>query len=370
MTVAFVMEVPAPYRTPLFDLVSDVERVQVFYCLDSDPWRGSSVVPPGHEVMKGWSFGGKTGGVRWKINPSVWRKLSSVAPDVVVVNGYAHPTMQLAMLWCRLHDTPYLIHCESHDLTPRPRWKAVKDPLVRFHVKGASAYLPVCSPAARYLERHGADADLMFMLPNSPNVGWFAKNTQERKKGNHRYTFLFVGRLVEAKDVKTLISAFRFVVERRRDAHLVIAGTGPLKERLQEASAGVEGITFRDFVPQEELPALYAQADCFVLPSVYEPFGVVVIEALASRLPVIASDRVGAAMDAIDEGRNGALFKAGDPRHLAEQMVRIMDSDQTELRQSAARSAARFDYSIGMSNLLAAVSFARREQERERVERT
>lgn len=131
--------------------------------------------------------------------------------------------------------------------------------------------------------------------------------------------FLFVGRYVADKGIDVLADAY---VEYQRRVpnpwRLVCAGTGPLRDKL--IRAGAEDI---GFVQPSELPALMHSAGAFVLPSRFEPWGVVVQEAAASRLPLILSDACGAGVHLLRDHFNGFRFPAGNAYQLTRRMVQI-----------------------------------------------
>jgi glycosyltransferase involved in cell wall biosynthesis len=135
--------------------------------------------------------------------------------------------------------------------------------------------------------------------------------------------FLFVGRYVEEKAIDVLADAY--LEYQRRVAHpwrLVCAGTGPLRDRLLRAGAEDRG-----FVQPSDLPALMHSASAFILPSRFEPWGVVVQEAAASRLPLILSDACGAGVHLLREHLNGYSFPLGDKRSLADRMIAMTEID-------------------------------------------
>ena len=104
------------------------------------------------------------------------------------------------------------------------------------------------------------------------------------------------------------------------DSFLVYAGDGPLRGALEQRARelGVaERMRILGFVNQSQLPSVYRAADLFVLPSLYEPFGLVVNEAMLCGCPVAVSDRVGAKYDLVREGENGYIFPTGNVEALA-----------------------------------------------------
>ena len=130
---------------------------------------------------------------------------------------------------------------------------------------------------------------------------------------------LFCAKLQPWKRPADLLRAFAEAT--LEDAILVFAGDGPFAGALQaEAQAlGVaERVSFLGFVNQSQLPAVYTSADLMVLPSEYEPFAVVVNEAMCCGCPVVASDRVGAARDLVTPVRKEFVYRTGDVAALAE----------------------------------------------------
>jgi phosphatidylinositol alpha 1,6-mannosyltransferase len=138
-----------------------------------------------------------------------------------------------------------------------------------------------------------------------------------------RYTFLYVGRLAFEKRADQVIDAFRVACEMlpRGVIHLVMAGTGPREAVLRAAAPpGVDFLGLLD--RRSRLPDLYANCDAFVLASVTETLGLVVLEAMASGLPVIAVPE-GGVRDHLRDGRNGLACREGDVQGMALAMVRI-----------------------------------------------
>ena len=104
------------------------------------------------------------------------------------------------------------------------------------------------------------------------------------------------------------------------NAYLVFAGDGPERAKLDRIASELgisDRVRFLGFLNQSELPAAYRSADVFVLPSLFEPFGLVVNEAMLCGLPVVVSDRVGAKFDLVRNGENGYVYPAGNLEALA-----------------------------------------------------
>ena len=143
-------------------------------------------------------------------------------------------------------------------------------------------------------------------------------------------TFLFLGRLVREKGIATLVSAY----EAYRKTHpapwpLVCCGSGPLKSDLE----GKAGIRVEGFIQPERVPEVMRAAGCLVLPSLFEPWALVVHEAASAGLPIIASENVGSAVHLVQPGYNGFIFDSDDANGLAVAMSRISDMSDAQLDQ-------------------------------------
>lgn len=129
----------------------------------------------------------------------------------------------------------------------------------------------------------------------------------------------FVGRLVREKGVQTLLDAVPNILAHHPNTKFVIGGNGPHKEHLrhQARNLGIESrLYFTGFLNEETRNALYHWADVAVFPSLYEPFGIVALEAMAARTPVVVAD-TGGMSEIIDHGVEGLKVYPGDAHSLA-----------------------------------------------------
>jgi len=148
--------------------------------------------------------------------------------------------------------------------------------------------------------------------------------------------FLFVGRYAPVKGLDVLISAYRKYRESVRDPwSLTCCGKGEMAALLQ----GEPGVTDHGFVPPAEQPALFAEHGVFILPSRYEPWGIVLGEACASGMPVICTQACGSGVELVRPYYNGLLCATDDVEALAQQMVWMHEHD-AELPRMGERSMA------------------------------
>lgn len=148
---------------------------------------------------------------------------------------------------------------------------------------------------------------------------------RQRLSPGNAFTFLHVGRLALEKGIAVLLNAFAIVEQAlgSDSVKLVVAGAGPSLAGLRERASS--NVTFLGNLDrQRELPALYASADAFLFASTTETLGLVVLEAMASGLPVIATPAGGVA-DNLRDGDNGLAFPAMDAKACAAAMLRLVE---------------------------------------------
>jgi glycosyltransferase involved in cell wall biosynthesis len=155
--------------------------------------------------------------------------------------------------------------------------------------------------------------------------------------------FLFCGQMIARKGIDLLLSAFARLVAEDIPARLELVGReAELPALLAPLPPAVRArINYAGFQPPAELPATFARADVFVLPSRHDGWGVVVNQALGAGLPVICSDAVGAGHDLIRHEANGLVVPAGDVAALTTALRRLARSaDLRRTLGAAARTTA------------------------------
>lgn len=168
--------------------------------------------------------------------------------------------------------------------------------------------------------------DKMRMIPNGIDSGRVSCGDSREKLAGFRRRWaapqerivLFVGRLVREKGVEVLVDALPEVLLAHPEVKLVVAGAGWYGHLIARAAARGVGrkVVFTGFLPEEEVPRLYAVADVAAFPSLYEPFGIVALEAMAAGVPVVTSD-VGGFREVVRHGETGLHTWANNPHSLA-----------------------------------------------------
>jgi phosphatidylinositol alpha 1,6-mannosyltransferase len=218
---------------------------------------------------------------------------------------------------------------------------AVTGYLRRFHRRSRRVYTP-SAVAKGELAALGLDDVEVWGRGVDTRVFHPARRSQELRERlgmGSRFTFVYVGRLAPEKRVDVVLDAFRQATAQvpRGVIHLVVAGTGPSEAELRAAAP--PEVTFLGLLDRRDaLPDLYANCDAFVFASVTETLGLVVLEAMASGLPVIAAPE-GGVRDHLRDGANGLAYGAGDSAAMARAMVLLVG--EWELSRRLARQARR-----------------------------
>jgi glycogen(starch) synthase len=160
---------------------------------------------------------------------------------------------------------------------------------------------------------------------------------------------VLVGRLVYEKGFQLALEALPGLVERLGDVRFLVAGSGTHEQELrrQAAQLGLDAHgTFLGWIGDDVLHSLYRIADLCVVPSIYEPFGLVALEAMASGCPCIVADTGGLREIVPEDERVGLRFNGGDPEHLAAMVERLLTDDalRGRLVAEASEHVLSFDW--------------------------
>jgi glycosyltransferase involved in cell wall biosynthesis len=253
-----------------------------------------------------------------------------------------YPSGAAARRLCDAVGLPYVLTVHGLDLYSNladARWRAE----IQSAADGARAIVCVGSRLARdCITELGCDPRRMLVIPNTYDTARFAR--VEREFGPRPVRLVTLGRLSHEKGHDVLLRALAELAARRVRVTLDVVGDGPERAAL-EALAAELGlgtlVTFRGQLLDADVARAYAEADVFVLPSRSEGFGVALIEAMATGLPVVAT-RSGGPEDIVLAG-DGLLVAPDDARDLAEGIATLVGNIETyDARRIAERAAERF----------------------------
>lgn len=238
--------------------------------------------------------------------------------DIVFIGGYEQPSYIMLSLLCRMLGVPYVIIYDgiSPDLI-NPQKKGLLLRVKKSVVMPASGYLLNGKVSRDYFTKvlHVDPLKIRNQFLSTNLHGAYGSEVVQNNSFTFREKYkiskdegvvLYSGRLIEIKNVELIIEA----VSNLDRCTLMIAGEGVLKEHLMRVAEKFgSNVIFLGHMDEKELGSAYSSADCLVLPSSYEPWGLVVNEALSYSLPVVVSKHVGCAQDQVLDGVNGVLIQ-------------------------------------------------------------
>jgi glycosyltransferase involved in cell wall biosynthesis len=323
---------PSPYQVEFFNEIEACGgyELQVGYLRSRDPERQWNEQTIRHDAIE---LEGANGALQHA-------REATRRADLVVFNYYRHAQAEELIEQRASHGGPWCFWGERPGLR-QPAWAGRilrKWKLSKLHASAAPIWGIGEFAVDGYRREFGA-ARSYCNLPYFSDLERF-KPRITRSKSVAR-EFLFSGSLIERKGVDLLARAFVRLARETAEVRLKIAGEGSLRETIARILAPVrERVEFVGFKEWSELPELYASADVLCVPSRYDGWGLVVPEGLASGLPVIATDRMGAGLEFIRTRDNGWLIPAGDEDAILGAMRDTVSLSNSELARMGQRSQA------------------------------
>lgn len=281
------------------------------------------------------------------IDPRPWSRrrvravLERFGPDVVHVH---EPLTPSTSMWAMLEASVPVV-ATFHSGASRSRLFDIAAPALRRVARRISTRIAVSEAAASFARaRIGGTFEI---VPNGVDVARFADASPADLGPGGK--LLFVGRLDERKGFPTAVAAFERLAGDRPDLRLVVAGDGPDRGAADGLPARLrDRVIFLGSLPSRDLPPIHAACDLYLGPAVGgESFGIVLVEAMAAGLPVVASDIAGYD-EVVRHDVDGLLVPSRDPRALAEAVARVLDDPALAARLAGAgrTRAAAFDWAV------------------------
>ncbi|GAA4434510.1 hypothetical protein GCM10023091_09550 [Ravibacter arvi] len=152
-----------------------------------------------------------------------------------------------------------------------------------------------------------------------------------------KHSLLFVGRFVREKGIDLLLTAFREISDDYPEWDLLLVGSGSLEATGLTQGDRINVVTFKQ---PDALASVFAEASVFCLPSLFEPWGVVIHEAAIAGLPIVCSDACGAGDAFLVEGVNGFKFAKGSKDELKSALIKVMSATDSERKHMGIKSRA------------------------------
>lgn len=294
-------------------------------------------------------------------------------PDYLLIYGYTLLPQMAALLWAMMTGTPFAVACDANRYTDLATGlkRLAKGLWLRQVTRQAAALICVGTANRLFWSAYGARPEQLFEARFAVDNNHFAQASADCKHDaselrrrwglSDKTVFLFVGRLVKRKNVDLLIRAAQQL--NGEQIAIVIAGSGQERESLESLAAGDPRVVFTGNVAQSELPLFYALADVLVLPARQEPWGLVVNEAMACGLAIIAHQHCGAAVDLVNID-NGVVLTGFSADELAQAMRKIA-ADVTllgSMQRCSREKIQAWSIQAATSGILQAVETSARKQ--------
>jgi glycosyltransferase involved in cell wall biosynthesis len=266
-------------------------------------------------------------------------KLAKFRPDVVISGEMGARTIQAVLYRIAVSSTRLIIHADlsEHTELGRGGWRVV---LRKWMVKHADAILVNGNSGARYIESLGVPDVKIFRVPYATDTSIYTAEKRNQKP-TEITRLLHVGQLIERKGILPfLLKLAAWASEHlERKLELMLIGNGPLRAQIEAVKIPINlQITVINSKAYAEMPAVYSQADIFILPTLADSWGLVVNEAMAAGLPVLGSCRSQAVEELVKDGETGWLFNPDDPRDVDSALDRALSANQMSRNQMGAKA--------------------------------
>ena len=356
MKLAIITTHPIQYYAPVFKLLHQRKNIEinVFYTLGKgadkthDPGFNKAVswdIP----LLEGYPYEwannvSKTPGTRsFKgiVTPELISQIEKWQPDAILIFGWAYNS-HLKLIRHFSKKIPTLFRGDSTLLAePRGIKKSLKTLFLKWVYSHIDHAFYVGKNNKAYFLKYGLKENQLCFAPHAvDNTRFEEQQTAEVNKLRASFKLtqqdvlvLFAGKFEPVKNVELLLSAF--IKLNKPHVHLLLVGNGIQEQVLKEQAAKsnlANKIHFLDFKNQTYMPVLYQAADLFCLPSKSETWGLSINEAMACEKAILASDKVGCAVDLILPGENGSIFSEGDENSLIAYLQQLTNNKELLIR--------------------------------------
>lgn len=356
--VNWICENPSHYNDFLFNQLHEEldGRLVVYYMhksVKSHPWK--SQLP---RMYKDRPYSKKFG-IDWNIV----QKVTSRKKNVFVIGGWFDKTAIVTIILLSVLGKPFLIWTDTPNVDKQRNYFFEKSRKVwiGFVFKHASVIMGTGKTALEALRSMQATESKLINMPYFIDTDVFVPGHLQEKTND--FVFLSSGRLDNSlKGYDLAIRALSVVNKRMPHLRFTyhLAGVGPDKEKLEQlvrTEQLEEKVIFCGWLEISDLPDFYKRGDVFLHPALYEPYGVSVIEAMSCGLIVIGSEKTGALVDRIDNGRNGFIHRDQDVNDLADKICKaIVDPRRFyEIRNNARSTAEQWPVAKGVQIIKKAI---------------
>lgn len=283
---------------------------------------------------------------------TLFRIISRGGYRAIHLAGWSEMPILFALFTGWLLRIPVVVESDTQLPERIPRWKgAIKRMFYPLLFRIPRMLLPGGSRQAAYFRHYGVQDERLMVAGMTVDVSAIMGKCAALGEAGRRDTrknlgfseddviFVFVGRLLEWKGVGNLLTSFDLLSSTHPNAGLVVAGDGPLRDKVASAAQRNKAIRYLGRLAPSEVVDLLHAGDVAVVPSHREPWGLVVNEAMAAGLPVVATDSVGCVDDLLVDDLTGKVVKPDDNDALVAAMGDMLQS--MEKRERMGREALK-----------------------------
>ena len=338
--IAFLTDIVTPYMATVLEALAGTSQLTVIFCSQTGTrgmaWRVE--LPFHHEVVEGLKIRRRTpDATDFYLSPRIVSALNRARPEAIISGGFSFPSLY-AGAFGLIRRVPVLIQSDgtaaseshlgrTHDVA---RW------VLRQMAWGAVAN---SQPAAKRFAQIGFPSNRIFVAPHVARLEplWEVATRRRPGGGQGAARVLFVGRLIPRKGCDRLLHACAEARSIGAAVELTVVGTGPEEARLRDLANDLAiPVRWKGFVDQPGLAQVYAEADMFAFPTLDDPFGIVLLEAAAAGLPLVASRHGGATDDLVREGVNGFVVEPSETKAMGAALARLAADPELRSRMSQA----------------------------------
>lgn len=323
--VVIIHNIIAPYKVALFNELSIlIPNMEVIFIAEKEKRRDWNIDYTTIKFPYTLLFKGSIDTINsFAIAKKTWGILEKIRPETSIICDYSNIYGWITLLWAKKNKNNLVFWLDS-TINDKKHFFP-KEQIKHFFLKHFHLYLAPGKKTKQYLEYMKVASSKIITTGYSVNNNFFIEQYQFYKNKKvtllneleikRKQNFIFIGRFAPEKNILTLLYSFLEVSKNNSEWGLILLGDGPLKNEINTFISNndlQDKILLPGFIQQDEIVKYLIASNVFILPSLSEPWGLVVNEAMLAKLPVIVSKKCGCVSELVKEGVNGFSFDPND----------------------------------------------------------
>jgi len=303
----------------------------------------------------------------YPILPKLKKIIKNSEFNYIFVQGWQHHGMVYIAYLAKKYKKKVLMRCEASDEVKSTNnfiKKFIRNHLIKYYFSKINIFYAIGTLNKNFYLKRGINESSIGLMPYCVDNQKFSKKLDKKKNwikkigiNPDKPSILYVGKLSERKNVKLLLQAYNQL--KKQKPNLLIVGTGEKQNDLKQycVENQLDQVKFLGFQNQGSLPEIYAGSDIFVLPSVDEPWGLVVNEAMSANCAIITTRHVGSACDLVCEDYNGVILEHLTVENLKNALIKCLEPKNLRLFQkNSGKLITKFSFETNLNGLLEKLS--------------